>query len=495
MLHDAVPRRLSSQETFLRAAELALRVTSASGAAVAINRRGEMLCRAATGKLAPPVGARLAAEVGISSQFVGGGRYLCCDDTEKDFRVDRKACRNLGIRSVVVVPVQLSGKVVAILEIFGEKPGAFTEDQVERLQSVADMVAGALLDQDPLRPAIGAPVSGPAPLGPTLVKGANPALDVPPPQQEESPGLPADLVESPPEGEPWRPALPSLAAETHEESTWLSSGFKLVGFSFVFTVGLVAVVFGSTRIYQHTSLRNLISWRSSARRANSPSSASDASAPVVPSEEAGGTRSFSGRAAKPSPEKLLRSRRTAVAHVVSEPQRPNPGEQLKAEPNPEPGGRPSASTTIAGASVHVGASQPQLSALAQVDPIRSAQLPASPQRGNPEAVTAVGARQPLPSGLTGGRLIHRVEPEYPAAARLRRLEGAVTLRAIVAEDGTLQKVGLISGNPALAEAAAEAVGHWRYEPYSSNGQPVRVPIQITVEFKLPGSSTARAVTP
>jgi protein TonB len=87
--------------------------------------------------------------------------------------------------------------------------------------------------------------------------------------------------------------------------------------------------------------------------------------------------------------------------------------------------------------------------------------------------------------ISGGQLMHRVEPVYPAQARLLRLEGTVILAATVIEDGTVREVKVVEGAPVLAEAAMDAVKRWRYKPFELDGKPVKNEIGISVEFKLP----------
>ena len=82
------------------------------------------------------------------------------------------------------------------------------------------------------------------------------------------------------------------------------------------------------------------------------------------------------------------------------------------------------------------------------------------------------------------RLIQRVPPEYPSAARLARIQGAVQLSVIVGPDGRVQNVQLVSGPAMLAQAAIEAVLQWVYQPMMLNGQPatVQAPITLTSYF-------------
>jgi periplasmic protein TonB len=97
-----------------------------------------------------------------------------------------------------------------------------------------------------------------------------------------------------------------------------------------------------------------------------------------------------------------------------------------------------------------------------------------------------GASRPLPvgGGVMEAMLVKRVDPAYPTIARNTRTSGAVVLSAIIATDGTIQSLKVVSGNPLLIGAALAAVGQWRYKPTLLDGQPVEVETLITVNFVL-----------
>jgi TonB family protein len=102
-----------------------------------------------------------------------------------------------------------------------------------------------------------------------------------------------------------------------------------------------------------------------------------------------------------------------------------------------------------------------------------------------------GLSEPVSQGVTGGQLVHRVAPVYPAQARLLRLESTVILAAVVMEDGTVGDVNIVEGSPVLAQSAVEAVKHWRYQPYELDGKPVKKETKITIDFKFPSDAGSR----
>jgi len=139
-----------------------------------------------------------------------------------------------------------------------------------------------------------------------------------------------------------------------------------------------------------------------------------------------------------------------------------------------------------------------------------------PQQTSPSAVTGVPARNRAVPGVGGlivtqngkviyraesspssaktaaddnsaARLLRRVDPQYPEAAKTQHLEGAVVLEAHVLGDGTVGNIAIVNGDPLLAEAATQAVKQWKYQPYVVDGRPVERQERITVKFSLPSS--------
>jgi TonB family protein len=77
-----------------------------------------------------------------------------------------------------------------------------------------------------------------------------------------------------------------------------------------------------------------------------------------------------------------------------------------------------------------------------------------------------------------------VPPDYPLLARQMKVQGAVSLQALISRDGTIQELQILSGPSILAAAAREAVKQWHFKPYLQNGQPVETQARITVNFTI-----------
>jgi TonB family protein len=77
-----------------------------------------------------------------------------------------------------------------------------------------------------------------------------------------------------------------------------------------------------------------------------------------------------------------------------------------------------------------------------------------------------------------------VPPNYPLLARQMKVQGAVTLQALISREGTIQELQILSGPTILAAAAREAVRQWRFKPYLQNGEPIETQARITVNFTI-----------
>ena len=88
------------------------------------------------------------------------------------------------------------------------------------------------------------------------------------------------------------------------------------------------------------------------------------------------------------------------------------------------------------------------------------------------------------TSLEPAMLTHRVEPIYPFLAKQIGREGRVELHAIIATDGSIQSLEVLSGDPLFYNSALAAVREWHYRPTVLNGQAVEIDTRITVVYKL-----------
>ena len=135
---------LDGDELMRVVAESAQTITGAVGGVVELAEGDEMVYRAATGSAAAFVGTRLKMGESLSGLCVRSGDVLRCDDTEDDPRVDRDACRRIGVRSMIVAPLFHRGVPVGVLKVLSAEAGAFDGSDIETLELLAGFIAASL---------------------------------------------------------------------------------------------------------------------------------------------------------------------------------------------------------------------------------------------------------------------------------------------------------------------------------------------------------------
>jgi len=125
-------------------AEKAVALTGATGAAIALRKGTEIVCRARTGRTAPDIGVRLQTDIGLSADCVRTGEVLLCHDTESNRHVDLAACRHLGVRSILVAPLRQLRRTLGVFEVLSSKPHAFDQEDVATMQFLSGMMVAAI---------------------------------------------------------------------------------------------------------------------------------------------------------------------------------------------------------------------------------------------------------------------------------------------------------------------------------------------------------------
>jgi protein TonB len=144
--------------------------------------------------------------------------------------------------------------------------------------------------------------------------------------------------------------------------------------------------------------------------------------------------------------------------------------------------RKSASQAVAKSTDISDAPAPSMAGIAPAG--SSASLP-NLMAGQTQAPAPMLQTMHVSQGVSQGLLVKRTPPSYPASAMQMHIEGSVELQATISKSGNISAVKIISGDPQLAHAAADAVKQWKYKPYLLNGEPVEIQTQVTVKFKLP----------
>ena len=134
-------------------AEKAQALTGATGAAIALRRGSEIVCRARTGRTAPDIGVRLQTDSGLSAECVRTGEVLLCNDAESNPRVDWATCRGMGVRSILVAPLRHFRRTLGVFEVLSSTPQAFDNNDVATMQFLSGMMVATISRLSSLQPA------------------------------------------------------------------------------------------------------------------------------------------------------------------------------------------------------------------------------------------------------------------------------------------------------------------------------------------------------
>ena len=116
-------------------------IPAAVGAIIEMRDGDEMVYRAASGTAVRQMGLRLKLSGSLSGRCITTGEPQICADSERDPRVDRDACRRVGVRSMMLVPLTFQGAIVGVLKAYSDRPDAFGPEVLD----IARLIAGPVV--------------------------------------------------------------------------------------------------------------------------------------------------------------------------------------------------------------------------------------------------------------------------------------------------------------------------------------------------------------
>src|SRR5216684_588910 len=188
--------RFVLNEVLQLVAERAIAITGADGLGIALAENNEIVLRASAGTVKPDVGARIQRDSAFSGACFRTAQIIRCDDTETDDRVNLYACRQLGARSMVAVPLCGRRRVIGLLEAFSAEPFGFNDSDVGSLELLAELILAALKPEDEDRFAASAQVAEAELATPAVITEASSSIDKSSPAKVTAAVAPLTPVES-----------------------------------------------------------------------------------------------------------------------------------------------------------------------------------------------------------------------------------------------------------------------------------------------------------
>ncbi len=119
-------------------------LTQAGGVVIELLEGETLTARAASGRAASFLELGEAGVAGLSRECVRTGEILCCNDAERDPRVDLHSCRRLGARSLIVVPLVYDRQPVGVMQVQSPELYAFSAMDIHTLQLMAGLIGAAM---------------------------------------------------------------------------------------------------------------------------------------------------------------------------------------------------------------------------------------------------------------------------------------------------------------------------------------------------------------
>lgn len=135
---------LNADEVMGIVAERAAALTEATGSVVAIVEGEEIVYRAAARPTTLALGTRLSKASSVPGRCVNDRAPVKIDDAANDPRVDAETVARTGAGSLACVPLLYGESAVGVLEVVSTRTSAFTDEDIETLRLLGQIIAIAL---------------------------------------------------------------------------------------------------------------------------------------------------------------------------------------------------------------------------------------------------------------------------------------------------------------------------------------------------------------
>ena len=119
-------------------------LTQASAGVVEIAEAQSMVYRSTSGTAKDSLGVKLDINKSLSGLSVRTNEVLYCEDSETDPRVDREACRRVGARSMICVPLVYQKQAVGVLKVFSPELRKFSDRDISVLKITAGLLSASI---------------------------------------------------------------------------------------------------------------------------------------------------------------------------------------------------------------------------------------------------------------------------------------------------------------------------------------------------------------
>ncbi len=117
---------------------------SADGAAIEIREQDDLIYRASCGIVEEHLGIRIPVSQSLSGACMQCQHTLISSDCETDVRVNKEACNEIGLRSMIVTPLIFENKVEGVIKVVSKQIDHFDERAESILTMLSSHIAATL---------------------------------------------------------------------------------------------------------------------------------------------------------------------------------------------------------------------------------------------------------------------------------------------------------------------------------------------------------------
>lgn len=121
-------------------------LTNSEGASVELIEKSELVYSAASGIAEKFLGLRLDIDNSLSGECIRMRIPLISNDIEIDDRVNKNACRQIGIKSMIVLPLICNNTVVGVLKVLSGRVNHFNEEDINILELMSGLFAAEMFN-------------------------------------------------------------------------------------------------------------------------------------------------------------------------------------------------------------------------------------------------------------------------------------------------------------------------------------------------------------
>jgi TonB family protein len=100
------------------------------------------------------------------------------------------------------------------------------------------------------------------------------------------------------------------------------------------------------------------------------------------------------------------------------------------------------------------------------------------------STSSVGlAAERVPPSTALAAVVTRVAPEVPPLAKQLKLSGVVEMDVTIDEEGSVESVSVLRGNPILARSAENTVKKWKFRPIKQGDKAIKAVATFNFDYK------------